>query len=1008
MVFYEVVMLLTKLKRFGPLLFALFVLLSLILSIGVQQASANPLVDTPDSVNTQSSNLGYAYHASTALKSDVLDHQLYNYLLDCFQDNGMDSVPASEVKSWEWLHGTFDRSSWRGSMYQSSSASCGDGNYIKEAFGRFGFDDAVVAFCSLSFTYTETNGGNGKPGTGGTTSCESGVAANQVSDGADGNNESATQLSAVKALLAKSPKAVAASHALAPSAEYIRYFETLMNGCNIKLFGKYDTSKKYDANTIFKIPVVSQDGDKVSNDLFVGTSGTGYTKSDTVALVASTTEQGGYTSITCGKLEQGLPKLADAYVAYLKQHPSDPGDKVNTQTDGSTSTDDDCVIQDNSALKWIICPLLSIGDNTIGLFQGYIMNFLFTPTHELFNSIQPSTDTFRNFGLGLIVIAGLIMVISQAMGFELFDAYTIKRTMPRLLVAAIGIALAMPLLEFIISLFNDLGVLIGNIIINSVGPPANSGKYFSADLKSVLGGIGSGLTVAGATGGIAVGTFLAAGASFGGALALMGTIILSLLIGLFVLAIRQMVILMCVLLAPLAIASYVLPGTQKIWKFWKDALITSLVMFPLIMGFIAAGTAMSVVLGNTGQTEMGFLALIVRFAPYFLLPFAFKLAGGLMSTIFSIANDKSRGLFDRSKNYRAGQRKLFADDLASKRGRLGDSAIGRGYRRATTRGAGGLSRSADGRRKWQASEKAVTARAAEEGLKNDNNRAFLDDDATTAAIHATSRDDFVRRFTARTGRSEAEAREAMGALETGMGGRSAIGTGVMKAAAYKARTASTKGYTADDAGFKEMYADGASLASAGIIGDGDMAQAIKANKGRPDYGAGYGDIFEAIAEAKKNGGAIKDTTVKKLRRSAVKGMRPGELLSGHPDAVTAVAPVMVDEFIEIFNGSGPDGTPGSGTPGSGDPVAIDQYLASLAGKYDVMSQVAPANAEIMAKGVMGRSITMADGSETTIRQLMDTRKDNPNYQNMRKDYGASEMKARAANADPTQPPLPNL
>ena len=46
------------------------------------------------------------------------------------------------------------------------------------------------------------------------------------------------------------------------------------------------------------------------------------------------------------------------------------------------------------------------------------------------------------------------------------------------------------------------------------------------------------------------------------------------------------------------------------------------------------------------------VGLIVFFAPYFMLPFAFKMAGGLMSTIFGIVNDKSKGGFDRMRNMR--------------------------------------------------------------------------------------------------------------------------------------------------------------------------------------------------------------------------------------------------------------------------------------------------------------------------------------------------------------------
>ena len=94
--------------------------------------------------------------------------------------------------------------------------------------------------------------------------------------------------------------------------------------------------------------------------------------------------------------------------------------------------------------------------------------------------------------------------------------------------------------------------------------------------------------------------------------------------------------------------------------------LTTLVMYPIIMGFIGAGAAMAYLLGGrrVAGENLGLLAIVVYFAPYFLLPFAFKLAGGLMSTVFSIANDRGRGMFDRGRKKREGireDRKTRAD-----------------------------------------------------------------------------------------------------------------------------------------------------------------------------------------------------------------------------------------------------------------------------------------------------------------------------------------------------------
>jgi hypothetical protein len=244
-------------------------------------------------------------------------------------------------------------------------------------------------------------------------------------------------------------------------------------------------------------------------------------------------------------------------------------------------------------------------------------------------------------GVALILIAGLVMVISQALGMELFDAYTVKKVLPRLIIAAIGISLSWPILQFVITFFNDLGGWANDLILypfqsldnNAVGSVYLAGSVVAIAVPLTIGILGP-----------------------LGALSFIATIALALLVGLLVLAIRQLVILVAVLMAPLAIAAYILPGTQKMWEFWKNALLTALYMFPIIMAFIAGGKALAAAAGSVKNSpEMHLLAVIAYFAPYFLLPFAFKLAGGLMATVFSIANDRGRGGFDRLRKFREGQ-----------------------------------------------------------------------------------------------------------------------------------------------------------------------------------------------------------------------------------------------------------------------------------------------------------------------------------------------------------------
>ena len=305
---------------------------------------------------------------------------------------------------------------------------------------------------------------------------------------------------------------------------------------------------------------------------------------------------------------------------------------AGTTTGGNNpGTSNNCVIPGNNPFTgWLICPIFDLIQSTTTLLSGIVASQLVFNVNQYFSSgIQTAFDTFRNLGVALLVIAGLVMVISQAADLEIFSAHTVRKALPRLIIAAILISLSWPLLKFTVGLFNDLGEWIGQIILQSVASTAQPGDVvgwmFSAIGDVLLGILGT------------AATFVALG--IGGVLSLFVSIFFLFLLGIVVLTVRIIVILVAVLITPIAIASFVLPGTERLGRFWRDTLIATLAMFPIIMAFLAAGAALAEITlsVNSGNYWYHVLAIIFFFAPYFMLPFAFRIAGGLMERIVSWA-----------------------------------------------------------------------------------------------------------------------------------------------------------------------------------------------------------------------------------------------------------------------------------------------------------------------------------------------------------------------------------
>jgi hypothetical protein len=333
-------------------------------------------------------------------------------------------------------------------------------------------------------------------------------------------------------------------------------------------------------------------------------------------------------------------------------------------TDNQTPVDTQslgCDFQISNPLTWVLCPVINMMTRMAGIADNIITKELYIDPNSIFcgakdpacQGYYTAWQSFRNIALGLMVVGGLVMLISQALGYELLDAYTIRKVLPRLLIAALGITLSWPLMKFAVQLSDDLGFGIRSLIyapfngLNN-GYSLNLGSYGFQTLFGTLG----------------VGASFVAWMVFGGPAAIfsyVGTALLAILIAVIVLVLRQIAITLLIVVAPLAIVAFILPNTQKTYRLWWESFSKALLMFPIIAGFIASGRVFSAIANHQAQQNganiTGFLSgtigILAYFAPYFMIPFTFRLAGGAISQLGGLVNDRSKGAFDRLRNGRA-------------------------------------------------------------------------------------------------------------------------------------------------------------------------------------------------------------------------------------------------------------------------------------------------------------------------------------------------------------------
>ncbi len=309
-----------------------------------------------------------------------------------------------------------------------------------------------------------------------------------------------------------------------------------------------------------------------------------------------------------------------------------------------------------NAAGWIICPFYNMfAEGTAFFYKSILQPFLTTPPVDVTPGAENKTfeawSNFRFYGNMFLVIAMIIIVFGQSIGGGLIDAYTAKKVMPRILVAAIMINISIYLVAILVDVTNAVGNGISALIMAPFDTSFTVGP--STAIAGIIGTlIGAGVG-AGSIAGF-VGAATSGGVSSVFMLLLMSVVIplLLALLGVFVtLVIRQGIITALVLVSPVAFALYCLPNTEKYFKKWWETLSKALLVYPIVMAIFAVSNVMSLLVmqGNITNTASwtdfsnwsvsdgiaGLVALFIQIIPLFMVPFAFKFAGGAMSSLYA-------------------------------------------------------------------------------------------------------------------------------------------------------------------------------------------------------------------------------------------------------------------------------------------------------------------------------------------------------------------------------------
>lgn len=311
------------------------------------------------------------------------------------------------------------------------------------------------------------------------------------------------------------------------------------------------------------------------------------------------------------------------------------------ETKGLSEAKNGC---DEGGIGFILCPIEKILTTVNEKIVGFIAGALIVQTDSFSSSGSELRTVFNQVLLianGLFALIFLVIIFGNTLSLGI-DSYTIKKALPRLVMAVI-------LAQFSYFIAGSV-IEIGNVLCKGILLTLTGGGSLS------LGSIGGTPDLFGTIGSILLElTFLVLA-------------FVAVLVGIVVLALRQIILIGLIVAGPIAFAAWVLPGTEKMFKFWWSNLMKLSLMGPIIVGLLAGAFKLQEIVfhGPSGPiVQLG--ASLLPIIALLYLPKTFKWSGSLMSATGGKIADKGSA---QAKKQTVGR----AKDAYSKDGGLKDKA----------------------------------------------------------------------------------------------------------------------------------------------------------------------------------------------------------------------------------------------------------------------------------------------------------------------------------------------
>lgn len=308
------------------------------------------------------------------------------------------------------------------------------------------------------------------------------------------------------------------------------------------------------------------------------------------------------------------------------------------ESSSEATTTDTCYDQ-VGAIGWLICPSTGVLGKAIDAVYAQIEKLLVVSpvTTDGTSPIYKVWEIMRDVTNIVFVILLLLIVYSHITGLGLSN-YSIKKALPKLVIAAVLVNMSYLICALAVDVSNILGANLKGIFTSieesaiSAGGLGDAAKITWTELTGALIG-------GGAIAGVAVGVAGGLGALLWPLIVALIGGILSVLVGLITIGMRQALISVLIMISPLAFVAYMLPNTESWFKKWKDIFTSMLIFYPMFSLLFGAAQlagwaiiASSLSAGNFFGVVLG---MAVQVFPLFISVSLMKMSGTVLGKVSS-------------------------------------------------------------------------------------------------------------------------------------------------------------------------------------------------------------------------------------------------------------------------------------------------------------------------------------------------------------------------------------